>query len=33
MKAVQYDMTTGSPMKIIFNFTLPIIIGNEFQQF
>ena len=33
MKAVQYDMTTGSPMKIIFNFTLPIFIGNVFQQF
>ena len=26
-------MTTGSPMKIIFNFTLPIFIGNVFQQF
>ena len=33
MKAVQYDMTTGSPMKIIFNFALPIFIGNVFQQF
>ena len=33
MKAVQYDMTTGSPMKIIFDFTLPIFIGNVFQQF
>ncbi len=33
MKAVQYDMTTGSPMKIILNFTLPIFIGNVFQQF
>ena len=33
MKAVQSDMTTGSPMKIIFNFTLPIFIGNVFQQF
>lgn len=33
MKAVQYDMTTGNPMKIIFNFTLPIFIGNVFQQF
>ena len=33
MKAVQYDMTTGSPLKIIFNFTLPIFIGNVFQQF
>lgn len=26
-------MTTGRPMKIIFNFTLPIFIGNVFQQF
>lgn len=26
-------MTTGNPMKIIFNFTLPIFIGNVFQQF
>ena len=33
MKVVQSDMTTGSPMKIIFNFTLPIFIGNVFQQF
>lgn len=33
MKAVQSDMTTGSPMKIIFHFTLPIFIGNVFQQF
>ena len=33
MKAIQSDMTTGSPMKIIFNFTLPIFIGNVFQQF
>lgn len=33
MKAVQLDMTKGSPMKIIFHFTLPIFIGNVFQQF
>jgi len=33
MKAVQSDMTTGNPMKIIFDFTLPIFIGNVFQQF
>lgn len=33
MKAVQSDMTTGNPMNIIFNFTLPIFIGNVFQQF
>ena len=28
-----HDMTTGNPMKIIFGFTLPIFIGNVFQQF
>ncbi len=33
MKAVQQDMTSGRPMKIIINFTLPIFIGNVFQQF
>ena len=33
MKAVQHDMTSGSPMRIILNFTLPIFIGNVFQQF
>ena len=33
MKAVQSDMTSGNPMNIIFNFTLPIFIGNVFQQF
>ena len=33
MKAVQRDMTSGSPMRIILNFTLPIFIGNVFQQF
>lgn len=26
-------MTSGNPMKIIFDFTLPIFIGNVFQQF
>ena len=26
-------MTSGSPMRIILNFTLPIFIGNVFQQF
>lgn len=26
-------MTTGSPEKMIFNFTMPIFIGNIFQQF
>ncbi len=33
MKAKQYDMTAGSPMRIILGFTLPIFIGNVFQQF
>ncbi|MCC2255897.1 MATE family efflux transporter [Ruminococcus sp. CLA-AA-H200] len=33
MKAVQQDMTAGKPMSIILNFTLPIFIGNVFQQF
>ena len=33
MKALQQDMTTGNPAKTILNFTLPIFIGNVFQQF
>lgn len=33
MKSAQRDLTVGSPMRIIFNFTLPIFIGNVFQQF
>lgn len=33
MKALQKDMTSGDPSTIIFNFTLPIFIGNVFQQF
>lgn len=33
MKAVQHDMTSGSPLKIIVDFTFPIFIGNVFQQF
>ncbi len=33
MKAVQHDMISGKPMKIIFDFTFPIFIGNVFQQF
>lgn len=33
MRAVQNDMTKGSPMKIILSFTLPIFLGNVFQQF
>ena len=27
------DMTADSPLKLIFNFTLPLIFGNLFQQF
>lgn len=27
------DMTSGSPMKLLFHFTLPLIFGNLFQQF
>ena len=33
MKTVQKDMTAGSPTKIILSFTLPLFIGNLFQQF
>lgn len=33
MKTLQRDMTSGNPRKIIFDFTLPIFIGNVFQQF
>ena len=33
MKTLQKDLTTENPGKIIFNFTLPIFIGNVFQQF
>lgn len=33
MKSAQNDMTVGNPMKIILDFTLPIFIGNVFQQF
>lgn len=33
MKSAQRDLTVGSPMRIILNFTLPIFIGNVFQQF
>ena len=32
MKTLQKDLTTGNPGKIIFNFTLPIFIGNVFQH-
>lgn len=30
---MEKDMTSGSPAKIIWSFTLPIFIGNIFQQF
>ena len=30
---MERDMTVGSPSKIIWNFTVPIFIGNIFQQF
>ena len=30
---MEKDMTAGRPGKIIFNFTMPIFIGNIFQQF
>ena len=33
MRSAQRDMTSGSPMKIILGFTMPIFIGNVFQQF
>ena len=33
MKAVQHDMTSGNPMRIILSFTIPIFIGNVFQRF
>lgn len=33
MKALQQNMTTGSPTKVILNFTFPIFLGNVFQQF
>lgn len=31
-RRIQTDMTAGNPSKIILNFTLPIFIGNLFQQ-
>ena len=27
------DMTSGSPLKLILTFTIPLLIGNVFQQF
>ena len=32
-KTVQRDMTKGSPTRIILGFTLPLFLGNVFQQF
>lgn len=30
---MERDMTVGNPTKVIFNFTVPIFLGNVFQQF
>ena len=30
---MQTDMTMGKPFKMILNFTIPVFIGNIFQQF
>ena len=30
---MQNDMTKGSPLRLIFLFTLPVLIGNLFQNF
>ena len=27
------DMTQGKPMKVLLGFTIPVFIGNVFQQF
>jgi len=27
------DMTTGNPIKLILTFSIPLLIGNIFQQF
>lgn len=32
-KTITRDMTIGNPTKLILNFTLPMLIGNIFQQF
>ena len=31
--AATKDMTTGSPAKLLFGFSLPLMLGNVFQQF
>ncbi|MGN1139634.1 MAG: MATE family efflux transporter, partial [Oliverpabstia sp.] len=30
---MEKDMTVGNPAKMIWNFTLPVVTGNIFQQF
>ena len=30
---MEKDMTAGSPAKMILNFTIPLFLGNVFQQF
>ena len=30
---MQTDMTAGKPTKMILNFTIPVFMGNVFQQF
>ena len=29
---MQTDMTVGKPMKMLLNFTIPVFLGNVFQQ-
>ena len=29
---MQTDMTTGKPMKMVLDFTIPVFLGNVFQQ-
>ena len=29
---MQTDMTVGKPMKMLLNFTIPVFVGNVFQQ-
>ena len=30
---MERDMTSGNPGRILLNFTLPVFVGNVFQQF
>ena len=32
-KKAVYSMTEGSPAKLLLKFTIPMLIGNLFQQF